>query len=83
MTIDAESYLAGPLVDAGEVDLGDELHGWRRVWVILAAMYVQAVYTVLVGALLKRISSAPFRTIGSGFCTYVRRAKDCSVPVGH
>lgn len=59
------------------------MDGWRRVWVVLAAMYVQAVDAVLVGALLWRISSAPFRTIGSDFCTYVRRAEDCSVPVGH
>ena len=46
-----ETDLSCPLVDAGEIYLGDELHGRRRVRVVLSAVDIQAIDAILVGAL--------------------------------
>lgn len=44
--------LAVPWVDAGQVDLGDELDLWWLVWVLVAAVHLQGVDSVLVDGLL-------------------------------
>jgi len=44
-------YLSRPLIDAGQVDPRDELDRWRCVGVVLPAVYVQAIYSILVCAL--------------------------------
>ena len=49
-------YLTGSLVDAGNVDLGDELKSGWLVWILVAAVDVDAVDTVLVCALPSGIS---------------------------
>ncbi len=46
------SHFAGFLIHAGQVDLGNELDRRRRVGVMVTAMDVEAVDTILVGALM-------------------------------
>lgn len=51
--------LARSLVNARQIDLGDELHGRGSIWIIVAAVNVQAVDTILVGALWEELSVKP------------------------
>lgn len=55
MSID--SYLPGSLVDAGDIDGGDELDGRRVVGVVRPAMDVHTVYPVLMNALYQDLVS--------------------------
>lgn len=51
-------FLANParsLVNARQIDLGDELHRRRSIWIIVAAVNVQAIDTILVGALWEEL----------------------------
>lgn len=74
-------YLSSPLVDAGQIDSRDELDGWGCVRVVLATVYVEAVYTVLMCTLEREGSvGVPGRVLS---LSYMRGAEYGSVPVGH
>ena len=74
------SYLAITLIHARNIDLGHELNSRRQVWVFVTAVYVDAVNSVLVGA-LEKLSARSLTVVISR--TNMWRTENGSVPIRH
>lgn len=75
------THLSSLLVDAGQVDLRHKLHGRWDVWVVLAAVDVEAIDSIFVGALCP-VSLAK-KVMKKETESHMRWSKDCAVPIGH
>ena len=53
-------YLPSSLINARQIYLGYKLNRWRNIWIAIATVYVQAVYSVLMSALKCRKESARY-----------------------